>query len=152
MCEKKQDKDVPVAYHEAGHMIVAYMLGADLCSVSISPNQSIYYLNKTDYLGKGTALMAGGEAEERVPGNNSRSMLDRTEDDWKKTYKAAEESGLSGQEQIFQFIENSIDAANQIVVQQWKAIDALAQKLLETRHMDKESVLEIITPLIAPTA
>jgi thermostable 8-oxoguanine DNA glycosylase len=90
-----------------------------------------------------------GEAEECIPENNSRSMLDRTEDDWKKTYKAAEESGLSDQEQIFQFIEYSIATANQIVVQQWKAIDALAQKLLKIRHLDKESVLEIITPLIA---
>jgi len=150
MCTSNNDS-VEVAYHEAGHMVVAYVLGGDLISVSMSPRQSIYTLNNSDCMGKATAFMAGGEAEELVPNYVPRDILARTNDDWEKAKKVAEESGLTGNEEIGDFIEEAINRAQAIISQKRSAVEALSRELINRNKLRGPEVIALIKPHITDT-
>ena len=147
MCSDNNDS-VQVAYHESGHMVVAYVLGGDLTSVSVSPRQSSFALGKSDYLGKATAFMAGGEAEERAPHFDPRDMIGRTSDDWKQAKKAGKESGLTGEDDIVDLIQQAIDRACVIVDREWSAVETLAKALIKKNKLQGPEVIAIIKPHI----
>lgn len=160
------------AYHEAGHAVVAYLLGRSVRLVTIVPSEDgtllghVLYVPprlKDEYQYWGSPSLkraafenivrislAGSIAEGRMAGRQSHRQAS-------SDYRYAVEvvSGLVGDDRELSAYLNWlwISTENLLSVKpHWRAVEALAQKLLELRTIKGKDAKEIIrNALISPT-
>ena len=137
----RQRQLVRVAYHEAGHALIAHLTGCEIISATIKPNAEANYLGALrvkmldlcevaekapellDLLvvRAGAGLLAGRLAENKLVGRETRRRYDS---DYDEALRVAD------------WVTDSREASKALV-EQWKASDALLayQQLAQDRRV-----------------
>ena len=134
---KERAQEIRIAYHEAGHAVVAWARGhtIELISVYPPPPRAKRRGDENDAAVALAVAHGGMKAEERLTANPKPS--DGADTDREKIEWILQERlpyGVSADE----FRANAVSSAESIVAQHWKIIEAVAGALL-----DGESVTEV---------
>jgi hypothetical protein len=139
--------DKTTAYHEAGHAVVAFILGIRLERITIRPgvleDTGDWYSGcvwlKPDYHAYADALVSAA-------GPMAQKLLGRPEP-WKNTpdYKfmceALADFNGNDKDGVKKFVET---LAKLMCIQHWKLIHELAEKVLDDLEMEEEEVTEFL--------
>jgi hypothetical protein len=134
--DSEQEFREHVAYHEAGHFVVAHVLGLGVLDVTIEPKGETLGRVESDegeptsvesLLHQVIELYAGYEAWVRFdPSSEEKARLGASEDD-EQANGYLLRLGKKGPDQERELRER----AKQLVEEHWRAIEALANELLE---------------------
>lgn len=147
------------AYHQAGHVVVAYVLGLPVPDLSLEPDpeaaETCGYSLWADALaeeGAGAAgdvegleaeaiaCLAGPIAEAMVAGEFDEGVA---EDDLYLALDLAE-AAVGGEEGRDAFLDRAEDRAESLLDEAWTAVEAVAGALVEARGLDADRVREIV--------
>lgn len=122
------------AYHEAGHAVIAYRFGYSLQSINILPDKKrngiCYIYGKPDGNPEQEILiLAAGDAAQKVkdPNDDSEPSITDYRKIWSITDKATLPSGS---------YNRLLQEAKDLVIENWKAIESLAEALLEIKELE----------------
>lgn len=131
------------AYHEAGHAIVALLLGFSVESAGIDTNGGYCIWSETLYVSEdrfpeswAAVNLAGSIAREIATGEPDSGQL--TQDD------LAVRSLSVGPEGLEELFDKARSRAEEILQDSWPLVQVLAQALLRYRRLQGEQIQDII--------
>lgn len=152
-----------LAYHEAGHAVVAHLLDIDFGGASLvseeesagrvksrpSPLGFMVYGKHKDRQDERlkrriTASLAGLAARKLLIGEESLSPgAPRGHRDMLDAFDTAAYLTEGRQEETSKLLEQSTSRAEELLREHWSGVDAIATALLERAEMDREQVLAV---------
>jgi ATP-dependent Zn protease len=151
-----------IAYHEAGHAVMAYTFDAEIKNLSIETEFNSYEeklgqlkseskmpCKKTasafwEYLEKYSLIALGGIAAEHIyEGKPEKIDVGGGGQDLKNIQRLFGES-IKMELTVQQIIDMFFDRAVEILDNNWQAVEALAKSLVKSRSLSAKDVLEII--------
>ncbi len=131
------------AYHEAGHAIVALLLGFSVESAGIDPNGGYCIWNETLYVSEdrfpeswAAVNLAGSIAREIATGEPDSGQLTQDE--------LAVRSLSMGPEGLEELLGQARSRAEEILQNSWPLVQVLARALLKYRRLQGEQIQDII--------
>lgn len=151
-----------IAYHEAGHAIVATLLGAKVRQVTIEPdnNEGPDRQGDTQVVWRQSRMtdsefainvvqvsLAGPVAEMIYTGDPYHpGFVAEWADDWRKAWEAAVQLHLNERKRIEYLEQVSIQLYHRLKQDEmWSALAALADQLLAHETLDAEQIEEIVS-------
>ena len=148
------------AYHEAGHALMAVMLGGRVKLVTIEPENGdgpdrsgetqVLWPRGTSNLDFATravkVLLAGPVAEMIYTGDPYHpGLIAEWADDWQKAWKAAEPIKRDERQRLDYLEKISIDLYHRLKQDDiWAALASLADGLLAHETLEEEDIVEIV--------
>ena len=127
-----------VAYHEAGHAIVALALGSKVRSVSIAPSLTrCAHRRGTPH--NAIVALAGNLAEQRgCPGSNFDAFVDlRCALDVAESLQPADPLAL---------LQKFLDQADELLDERWGQVETIAAALLQRQRLTGDEIDALVRP------
>jgi hypothetical protein len=135
----------PVAYHEAGHLLVAHALGATITSVDLDKRESRYSMYPDQHRQIAVVAMAGQAAEDQHQDTEDYDSFYHALADQEAVKVQAEALGITCPERIDAFCQDAKMQALDILTKQATALDALAREIDAKKCLQGDEIARIIS-------